>query len=325
MISANPLTDWQEAESTKGPTLMLSKYKFHCTLAVAFSMFPQLIISRAFAVWGSGSVAFLLAFCFPLFGSGQSARLIFADEFDGAEDAAFDSKLWTGEIGGGGWGNQELQYYTVDRKNVRLDGKGNLEIRAVELPAETTLNCWYGKCRYASARLITKGKFQFTYGRAESRISLPEGTGVWPAFWMLGSDVDQKGWPLSGEIDIMEFIGREPTSIFGTLHGPGYSGEKSIGNSTFVRGKQRTGARFHIFAVEWEPTEIRWYVDEKLYHKVTPKDLPAGTKWVFDKPFFLILNFAVGGNLPGSPDTKTRFPQTMLVDYVRVTSARPMN
>ena len=251
---------------------------------------------------------------------GQSKKELFADEFNGPLGIAFDSSKWTAESGGGGWGNEELQFYTGTTDNVRLDGKGNLEIRALPLSTSTDLSCWYGKCRYTSARLITKGKFDFTYGRAEARIRVPEGAGVWPAFWMLGNDIDKVGWPECGEIDIMEFIGRERATIYGTLHGPGYSGDKAISRSVSLPGSKKIASEFRIFAVEWEPSEIRWYFDEKLYSTLSPKDLPTGPRWVFDHPHFLILNFAVGGKWPGSPNASTKFPQSMLVDYVRVTS-----
>lgn len=254
-------------------------------------------------------------------GPGQSKKL-FADEFNGPLGTAFDSSKWAAESGGGGWGNEELQFYTDSTDNVRLDGRGNLEIRALPLPTSTDLSCWYGKCRYTSARLITKGKFDFTYGRAEARIRVPEGAGVWPAFWMLGNDIDKVGWPECGEIDIMEFIGREPSTVYGTLHGPGYSGDKAISRSVSLPASKKIASGFHIFAVEWERSEIRWYFDGKLYSTLTPKDIPQGSRWVFDHPHFLILNFAVGGRWPGSPDSSTRFPQSMLVDYVRVTSIK---
>ena len=247
---------------------------------------------------------------------GQPATTAFADEFKGERGAPFDGTTWTAETGGGGWGNEELQYYTGNTENVRLDGDGNLEIRAVPLAASTTLKCWYGKCRFTSARLITKGKFQFKYGRAEARIKVPEGAGVWPAFWLLGSDIDKVGWPNCGEIDIMEFIGKEPFAVYGTIHGPGYSGANGISRSTTTREPVSNG--FHVFAIEWTDEEIRWFLDGKRYAAVTRKDLPAGAKWVFDHPYFIILNFAVGGRWPGSPAATTKFPQSMLVDYVRI-------
>ena len=249
---------------------------------------------------------------------GQPGTAEFADEFNGARGASFDNTKWTAETGGRGWGNEELQYYTGNTENVRLDGEGNLEIRALPLRPSTPLDCWYGKCRYSSARLITKGKFQFTYGRAEARIKVPEGHGVWPAFWLLGSDIDRVGWPSCGEIDIMEFIGKEPATVYGTVHGPGYSGANGISRSTTVADQGGVPKNFHVFAVEWSDSEIRWFLDDKQYAVITKKDLPSGTKWAFDRPHFIILNFAVGGKWPGSPAAATKFPQSMLVDYVRV-------
>lgn len=251
---------------------------------------------------------------------GQEAKEMFSDEFNGPRGTSFDASKWTAETGGWGWGNEERQYYTGNTENARLDGNGNLEIRAVPVTGNTALECWYGKCQYTSARLITKGKFQFTYGRAEARIRVPEGKGVWPAFWMLGSDIDKVGWPQCGEIDIMEFVGKEPSTIYGTLHGPGYSGEKAVSRSVDLPKSQNVASGFHVFAVEWEPTQIRWYFDGKIYSTLTPKDIPSGSRWAFDRPHFLLLNFAVGGKWPGKPDASTKFPQAMLVDYVRVTS-----
>lgn len=262
----------------------------------------------------------ILGPCPELF--GQSAAAAFADEFNGPRGSPFDRTKWTAETGGDGWGNEELQHYTEDTANVRLDGLGNLEIRAAALDATTMLTCWYGKCRYTSARLVTKGKFQFRYGRAEARIKVPEGAGVWPAFWMLGSDIGKVGWPDCGEIDIMEFIGKEPFTVYGTIHGPGYSGANGISRSTTIADPKGIAGDFHVFAVEWAETEIKWSLDGKQYAAVTKKDLPSGTKWVFDHPYFIILNFAVGGKWPGSPAAATTFPQSMLVDYVRV-SPRP--
>jgi beta-glucanase (GH16 family) len=264
----------------------------------------------------------LVVCCLTTVAFGQAANQRFEDEFNDRKGTSFDSSKWTAETGGGGWGNEELQFYTGSTENVRLDGKGNLEIRAVPVAAGTELDCWYGKCQYTSARLITKGKFQFTYGRAEARIRVPEGAGVWPAFWMLGSDIDKVGWPECGEIDIMEYIGKESSTVYGTLHGPGYSGDKAVSRSVSLPESQRVAAGFHVFAVEWEPTQIRWYFDGKLYSTLTPRDIPSGSRWAFDKPHFLILNFAVGGKWPGKPDASTKFPQSMLVDYVRVTSLK---
>jgi beta-glucanase (GH16 family) len=249
---------------------------------------------------------------------GQTWRLVWNDEFTGAKGSGIDAAKWEAQTGGSGWGNQELEYYTDGRKNAYLDGRGSLVIKAIKETLSPEFKCWYGPCQYTSARLFTKKKFTQAYGRFEARIKLPFGQGIWPAFWLLGDNIDTVGWPECGEIDVMENIGREPTVVHGTLHGPGYSGAKGIGASyTLPRGRRFADA-YHTFAVEWEPNAIRWYVDGTLYQTKRPADLPANAKWVFDHPFYIILNLAVGGAWPGNPDATTTFPQTLLVDYVRV-------
>jgi beta-glucanase (GH16 family) len=247
--------------------------------------------------------------------------LAWSDEFDGAAGSAVDASKWVADTGGHGWGNQERQYYTLPGMNASLDGTGHLVITARAEPTDTPLRCWYGVCRFTSARLKTKGRFEPTYGRVEARIRIPRGQGIWPAFWMLGADIDQVGWPQSGEIDVMENIGREPAIVHGTIHGPGYSGGSGIGGSyTLTAGAFADD--YHLFAIEWRQGEIRWLVDGNEYRRTTPAALPAGTRWVFDHPFFLLLNVAVGGAWPGEPDSSTVVPQQMLVDYVRVYQRR---
>jgi beta-glucanase (GH16 family) len=247
---------------------------------------------------------------------GPSASPFWHDEFDGPAGVSFDRAKWVADTGGHGFGNQERQFYTTRSENVAIDGEGHLVITARAEPPSSTYECWYGRCGYTSTRLKTKGLFEQAYGRFEARIRLPCGQGLWPAFWMLGADIDTVGWPHSGEIDIMEHIGREPAIAHGTLHGPGYSGAGGIGRAdTLSLGAYSDD--FHIFAVAWRPNEIRWFVDGREYHRMTPADLPPGTRWVFDHPFFLLLNVAVGGSWPGDPDASTTFPQKMVVDYVR--------
>lgn len=243
--------------------------------------------------------------------------LVWQDEFDGRAGTRPDPAKWDYDTGGEGWGNLEHQYYTSEPANAAMNGKGALEIKAVKIddPAKSGLACWYGPCSYTSARLLTKGKYEFTYGRVEARLKLPYGQGIWPAFWMLGNDIDQVGWPECGEIDIMENIGKEPDIVHGTVHGPGYSGAGGRGGP-FVLREGAFADDFHVYAVEWEPEEIRWYVDGQQYYSITPNDVNG--KWVFDHPFFLLLNVAVGGRWPGYPDASTVFPQTLQVDYVRV-------
>ena len=235
--------------------------------------------------------------------------LVWSDEFNGPSGAAVDATKWTAEVGGWGWGNNELEYYT-SRVDNAYQSDGSLVIKAIK---ET-----YTGRDYTSARLITKNKFSPQYGRLEARIKLPYGQGIWPAFWMLGNDIDTVSWPQCGEIDIMENIGREPSIIHGTIHGPGYSGADGIGAPYSLLNNQKFADSFHTFAVEWEPNVVRWYCDGILYKTLTPANLPAGKTWVYNHPFFILMNLAVGGYWPGYPDATTVFPQTMLVDYVRV-------
>lgn len=251
-------------------------------------------------------------------------ELIWSDEFDNPAGTQPDPGIWKPEIGDGmlngilGWGNGEFEYYTDDPENASTDGEGNLVITAKEIDTtESNLLCWYGPCQYTSARLITWGRAEFAFGRVEARIKLPTGQGLWPAFWMLGTNLNEVGWPQSGEIDIMENIGSEPATIHGTIHGPGYSGGAGIGTGLDLPNGNYA-EEFHIFAIEWQPNQIRWLMDDTNYLTLTPDDIPAGTEWVYNHPFFIIMNLAVGGNWPGSPDETTIFPQTMLVDYLRV-------
>ena len=246
--------------------------------------------------------------------AGSKRTLVWSDEFNAPNDSPVDSSKWVLESGGDGWGNQELEYYTARPENA-FQRDGNLVIRVLE---EKYTGSDGVTRNYTSARLKTKGKFSQRYGRFEARIKIPYGQGIWPAFWMLGDDIEKKGWPDCGEIDIMENIGKEPAIVHGTIHGPGYSGGKGIGAPFELPAGQRFADDFHVFAVEWEPKSIRFYVDDHLYTTRTPAELPKGTKWVFRHPFFILLNVAVGGGWPGNPDASTVFPQTMLVDYVRV-------
>jgi beta-glucanase (GH16 family) len=242
--------------------------------------------------------------------------LVWSDEFDGAAGSPVDATKWSAETGGNGWGNQEREYYTAGTANASQDGAGRLAITARAEPENSPLSCWYGACRFTSARLLTKAHFEPTYGRFEARIKIPAGQGIWPAFWMLGANIDAVSWPKCGEIDIMENIGREPNIVHGTMHGPGYSGGNGIGKPFQIA--QPFADDFHVFVVEWSSNEIRWLVDEKEYARTSSSSIPSGGTWVFEHPFFLILNVAVGGQWPGDPDASTVFPQQMLVDYVRV-------
>lgn len=229
-------------------------------------------------------------------------NLVMSDEFD--TDGMPNDTLWsfyTG-IGQDKWGNNELQYYTDRPENVQVKN-GMLLITARQED--------FQGADYTSAGLLTKGKFEQTYGRFEARMQLPYGQGMAPAFLLLGADVDSIARPVVGEIDIMEYRGQNPTIMLGRAYGPfePVSKEYELENDRFDTG-------FHVFGIEWGPGYINYYVDDVLYNQITPQQVRGS--WVFDKPFFIQINMAVGGNLIGSPNAETVFPQTMLVDYVRV-------
>ena len=240
-------------------------------------------------------------------------ELTMQDEFDA--DGLVDASIWANDIGNGenGWGNNELQYYTDRPENVTVQN-GKLLITARQESFEGS--------SYTSARLLTKDLFKQRYGRFEARIRLPYGQGIWPAFWMLGADIDENPWPAAGEIDIMEYRGQNPTVILGSVHGPGYSAGEAI-SKAYTLKNDRFDTGFHIFGIEWAPEYVNFYVDDVLYNQITPQDV-TGT-WVFDKPFFILMNLAVGGSFVGSPNEETVFPQTMLVDYVRVYKKNELN
>lgn len=232
--------------------------------------------------------------------------ILWQDEFEGTE---LNLQNWTFDLGGGGWGNEEWQAYSDRPENVRVeDGMLVIEARKEEVT--------YSGRPYSSARIKTQGLHAWQYGRIEARMKLPYGKGIWPAFWMLGENMATKGWPTAGEIDILEFIGREPDRIYATVHAPGYSGGKGVGANLVVPSPDSLRNDFHVYAIEWEENEIRWYFDDQQFFKLTPQDVPG--EWIFDHPFFVILNVAVGGGWPGYPDSTTVFPQFLYVDYIRV-------
>lgn len=241
-------------------------------------------------------------------------ELLWSDEFDLEAGEPVNTDYWNCDLGGWGWGNSEFEYYTCRTENVVHDGNGNLVITAREETVEDD-ECWYGECTHTSARITTRDKVEFTHGRVEARLNIPEGQGIWPAFWMLGADFPEIGWPQSGEIDIMENIGREPYTIHGTIHGPGYSGAGSLGR--LILADEPYADDFHVYAIDWDPYVIRWYVDGEMYGVISVNTL-NGKEWVYEHDFYLLLNVAVGGEWPGPPNLDTEFPQEMLIDYVRV-------
>jgi beta-glucanase (GH16 family) len=253
----------------------------------------------------------------PVGATSSQWSLTWSDEFSSASGSAPDPGKWTYDLGGKGWGNQELETYTSRTQNAQIQN-GNLVITALQENYTGTDGITRS---YTSARLKTQTRFTQAYGRFEARIKIPKGQGIWPAFWMLGNDITQNGWPKCGEIDIMENIGREPGTIHGSLHGPSSVANTSDSTSTVsLPAGQNYSDDFHIYGIEWEPGAVRFYVDSENYANIRQSQWPAGGQWVFDHPFFIIVNLAVGGVWPGIPDTSTQFPQQMLVDYVRVYS-----
>ena len=241
-------------------------------------------------------------------------KLIWHDEFDTELGDTPDPGRWGYDLGGHGWGNKELQVYTSLPENacVVVDADAaagkSLAITAIKKPDGG----------YTSARLVTRHTFQSTYGRYEARIKMSAGQGIWPAFWLLGGNMSEVGWPKCGEIDIMEWIGRVPGTGYGTLHGPGYSGKDGIQGKFPATGEAVFSGEYHAFSVDWSPNLIEWHIDGVQYHKLTPADLPNGAPWVYDHDFYIILNLAVGGSWPEYPDDSTTFPQSLNIDYVRV-------
>ena len=252
----------------------------------------------------------LLASCGPSEPEGPLQTgwsLVFEDDFEGAEGEPPNPDYWTHDVGGDGWGNEQLEYNTDRVENVFQDGLGKLQIVAIEEAYEGNA--------YTSGRITTKGKVEFTYGRFEAEIRVPAGNGLWPAFWLLGGTIDEVGWPACGEVDIMEVRGDAPDTMSGTLHGPGFSGGDSVGAS-FTLPEGTFEEDYHTFAVEIDPGFIAFYVDDYLYQRLAPGDVAA---WVFDDtPKFMILNLAVGGTFLGPPDDSTEFPAALKVRSVRV-------
>lgn len=246
----------------------------------------------------------------------ECPKLVWSDEFDGSQGTRPSEDKWTYLIGDGsnqslsGWGNQELQYYT--KESAELDGSGHLVITASSSGA-SQYRCYYGPCQYTSARMATK--FSARYGRIEARLKTTSGQGTWPAFWMLGTNIDQVGWPECGEIDIVEGRGSRPSEIGGAMHGPGYSGGKALGRKYTLANGGSFAMDFHVVALDWKPESVEWSVDGEVYFT---QKATADKKWVFDRPFYMLVNLAVGGHYDGVPVDAAVFPQRYVIDYIRV-------
>ena len=244
-----------------------------------------------------------------------------SDEFDGPAGAPVDASKWTNDIGDGcdqrlcGWGNNEKEYYSADAANISTNGQGELVIVGNVAPAGLT--CYYGPCRYTSAKITTRGKLVVSpVGRLEARIKLSSGQGLWPAFWMLGSTCPQEPWPNCGEIDIMENKGSQSTTTSSALHGPGYSGATPFAHAqTFPSS---TITEFHTYSMQWDLSSVTWLVDGVVHYSVGRDQIQSYGPSVLGKSFIVILNLAIGGHFDGDPLSDSIFPATMVVDYVRV-------
>jgi len=226
-------------------------------------------------------------------------------DFAGPAGDPPDPRIWTPELGGGGWGDGQRQVYTDDARNAALDGAGHLAITA-RRESDGTIT---------SARLTTQGRFSTTYGRVEARLKVPGGRGTWPAFWMLGADLDQVGWPACGEIDVMEHVGAQPRLCHGTAHGPGYSGLAGGLGGVADAGTDLSDD-FHEYGVAWDESAIVWSLDDREYHRLTRSDVPG--PWPFDGAFFLLVNLAIGGDWPGNDTDEPELPAVLLVDRISV-------
>lgn len=260
------------------------------------------------------SLALLTLAAGSLRAADKAPVLVWSDDFKQPEGTGPSLERWSFDLGANGWGNREWERYTADPENCQVvhDDQASdhyaLAIKAIKTDTG-----------YTSARIKSAGKYAFTYGRVEARMRLTTGQGIWPAFWLLGENVRTLGWPRGGEIDIMENIGSRPGTVYGTLHGPGYSGDHGIQGVFTLPEGHALAEGYHVYALDWAPDSLRWSVDGQVYHTVTPASLPKGAPWVYnDAKFFIILNLAVGGNWPKFPDKSTVFPQTLYIDYVRV-------
>jgi beta-glucanase (GH16 family) len=243
-------------------------------------------------------------------------RLVWHDEFNGTAGALPNPARWQLVTGGNGWGNRELQYYTASPSNVFLDGAGHLAIAArKQVYSDGTYTD-----NYTSGMVVTEGKFQVTYGRIEARIKLPAGAGLWPAFWIVGADSNQIPWPGGGELDVMETAGNDLHRNHAFLHGPASYNQYGYNLEAIAHSKQSLAAGFHLYAVDWSPGKLVMTLDGQPYGTYTARGLPQGATWVYNKPYYLTLNLAVGGAFPGPVAPSTHFPATMLVDWVRVYS-----
>lgn len=251
----------------------------------------------------------------PVVAATPVKKLLWSQEFNESAGTPPNPKFFKYDLGGGGWGNKEMQWY--NEESVQTNGQGQLVIAATKIPAtqdgDLPYNC-FGDCEYFSGRINTQGKLRFKYGRLEARIQMPAGNGVWPAFWLLGSNIVAKSWPTSGEIDVVELRGREPNRNIATAHGPGYSGAN--GKTGVITSPSSLAAGFHNYAIDWAANKITWSLDGKVFHTVTPSTVKPNS-YVFNQDFFMILNVAMGGDFDGGLLDTSIEKAEMKVDYIR--------
>ncbi len=242
----------------------------------------------------------------------EGMELVWSDEFDGEE---LNETYWNFETGNGqsGWGNQELQYYRRDNIFMK-DGHMVIQARKEN----------FAGFNYTSSRIQTMDKFEFTFGRVDIRAVLPEGQGIWPALWSLGANFTEVGWPRCGEMDIMELVGHEPSTVHATVHYADVGGNRIMnGDKISLSNGKKFIDDFHVFSLVWKEDRAEFYMDDRLYHTITKTSLGSQNPYPFNEPFFFIMNVAVGGLWPGNPNETTKFPQNMIVDYIRVFQEAP--
>jgi len=248
------------------------------------------------------STIFIITILLAFLSCSQEKKLVWEENFEGTK---LNEKVWNFELGDGcpdlcGWGNNERQFYT--RNNHKIEN-GNLIIIANKADSI-----------YTSTRITTKTKKEFQYGYFETKAKLPVGKGIWPAFWMLGSNISEVGWPLCGEIDILEYVGKEPEMVFNSLHTNASHGNTINTKKTKIENIE---IGFHVYAVDWTKEKMDFYVDGNLLYTFNPKE-DTNETWPFDQPFYFILNTAIGGNFGGPEVDDTIFPQEFIIDYIRV-------
>ncbi len=244
----------------------------------------------------------------------QYTNLVWSDEFNGPAGTPPATSKWIHDVGAWGYTNNELETYTNSPANASGDGHGHLAIVA----RRQTQTGPDGRTRhYTSARLETQGLFSANHGLIEARMKIPAGAGLWPAFWMLGDDINKVGWPACGEVDVLEALGQHSSVAHGFINGPS-GGTSHYTVSRTIAAQRSLASGFHTYAIRWSRNSITWLLDGVPYGTVTSKGLPSGAKWVYNRQFHLVLNLAVGGSWGGPPSASTRFPATLLVNWVRV-------